>query len=368
MRKLAFLCFLVLTVSFVNAQMPFGNGGNRNNAQQVTGNFYGKLVDSVYGKAVEFASVQLTQFKFDSASKKRKDVVIAGMLTKANGQFNLENIPLFGQYKLKITAIGFKPYTKTVSFSFKMGGGNMNNNNGNGNDPTALLSALDKDLGNIKLEPDEKVLGNVTVTASKPGLQLAIDKKVFNVEKDITAAGGTAVDVMRNVPSLNVDIDGNVTLRNNSPQILVDGRPTTMTLDQIPADAIESVEIITNPSAKYDASGGTSGILNIVLKKNRKVGYNGNLRVNADSRGRVGGGGDINVRQGKVNFTASANFFPRKSISTGTTDRLTLIGTPNTELLQTDRSTSIGNFRFIRSGIDYFVDNRNTFSIAGYIG
>jgi outer membrane receptor protein involved in Fe transport len=173
---------------------------------------------------------------------------------------------------------------------------------------------------------------------------------------------------MRNVPSLNVDIDGNVTLRNNSPQILVDGRPSTLTLDQIPADAIESVEIITNPSAKYDASGGTSGILNIVLKKNRKVGYNGNVRVNADSRGRVGGGGDINLRQGKINFSASANYFPRKSISTGTTNRLTLIGTPNTELLQNDRSTSIGNFQFFRSGLDYFVDNRNTFSIAGNIG
>ncbi len=218
------------------------------------------------------------------------------------------------------------------------------------------------------MDIDEKVLGNVTVTSSKPGLELAIDKKIFNVDKNITSTGGTAVDVMRNVPSFNVDIDGNVTLRNNAPQIFVDGRPTTMTLDQIPADAIESVEIITNPSAKYDASGGTAGILNIVLKKNRKVGYNGNVRVNADSRGKVGGGADINIRQGKVNFLLSANFFPRKSISNGTTDRFTLIGTPNTQLLQTDHSTSIGNFGFLRSGFDFFVDNRNTISIAGNLG
>ncbi|HVT86177.1 MAG TPA: outer membrane beta-barrel family protein [Chitinophagaceae bacterium] len=372
MRRLAFLTLLAISSISLTAQMPGNFGGNRNNAaQQITGSFYGKLVDAQSGKPVEFASVELIQNKFDTATKKRKDVVIAGMLTKTNGQFNLENIPLFGQYKLHVTAIGFKELTQPVAFSFKMGNtgasNNMNGDNGTP-DPTAMLGALAKDLGNIKMDVDEKVLGNVTITSSKPGLELAIDKKVFNVEKNITSVGGTAVDVMRNVPSLNVDIDGNVTLRNNAPQILVDGRPTTLTLDQIPADAIESVEIITNPSAKYDASGGTAGILNIVLKKNRKVGYNGNVRVNADSRGRVGGGGDINLRQGKINFTASANYFPRKSISTGTTDRLTLIGSPNTELLQTDHSTSIGNFGFFRSGLDYLVDNRNTFSIAGNIG
>ncbi|WP_301924097.1 hypothetical protein [Ferruginibacter sp.] len=93
---------------------------------------------------------------------------------------------------------------------------------------------------------------------------MSIDRKIFNVEKNITSVGGTAVDVMKNVPSVNVDIDGNVTLRNAAPQIFVGGRPTTMTLEQIPADAISTVEIITNPSAKFDASGGGSGILNIV--------------------------------------------------------------------------------------------------------
>ena len=115
---------------------------------------------------------------------------------------------------------------------------------------------------------------------------------------------------MRNVPSLNVDIDGAVTLRNNAPQIFVDGRPTTLTLEQIPADAIQSVEIITNPSAKFDASGGTAGILNIVLKKNRKSGYNGNLRAGIDQRGKYNIGGDINVRQGKVNAFAQRNVQP----------------------------------------------------------
>src|SRR5687768_4594972 len=132
-----------------------------------------------------------------------------------------------------------------------------------------------------------------------------IDKEVFNVDQNIVSAGGTAVDVMKNVPSLNVDIDGNVTLRNASPQIYVDGRPTTLTLDQIPADAIESVEVITNPSAKYDASGGNAGILNIVLKKNKKTGYNGNIQAGVDKRGGINGGGSFNVRQNKVNLSVS---------------------------------------------------------------
>ncbi len=126
---------------------------------------------------------------------------------------------------------------------------------------SSMMNAFDKDLGNINLTTEAKVLQNVTVTTTASGLKFDIDKKVFNVEKNIVSAGGTAVDVMRNVPSVQVDIDGNVKLRNAAPQIYVDGRPTTLTLDQIPADAIASVEVITNPSAKYDASGGNAGIL-----------------------------------------------------------------------------------------------------------
>src|SRR5207302_3623547 len=122
------------------------------------------------------------------------------------------------------------------------------------------------------------------------------------VEKNLTSVGGTGLDVMKNVPGVNVDIDGNMSMRNATPQIFVDGRPSTLTLDQIPADAISTVEIITNPSAKFDASGGGGGILNIVLKKNRKAGYNGSVRASIDSRGRPGLGGDINIKQQKVNF------------------------------------------------------------------
>jgi predicted secreted protein len=253
----------------------------------------------------------LVQDKVDTATRERKEIVMGGMLTASNGDFSLENVPVFGRYKLKVTGIGYKNFEKSISVERPAG-----------SDPSTMLSAIDKDLGNLKLEIDEKLLGNVTVTASKPLLQMGIDRKIFNVDRNITSAGGTAIDVMKNVPSVSVDIDGNVSLRNNAPQIFVDGRPTNLTLEQIPADAIESVEIITNPSAKFDASGGTAGILNIVLKKQRRVGYSGNIRTNIDSRARFGLGGDLNLRQNKLNFFVNGNFNQRKSISEGITNRL----------------------------------------------
>lgn len=357
MKKLLVLLAIGMVSSTIFAQVPGGNpsrGGR--GGQQLNGIFYGRVVDEA-NKGISAASVTLVRDRMDSATKQRKEEIVGGMLTQNNGDFSIENVPAFGRYKLRVTAIGYKPYEQNVSF-------NAPNRNA-GQDQSAIASALDKDLGNIKLSIDSKVLSDVTVTASKPLLQLGIDRKVFNVDKNVVSAGGTAVDVMRNVPSVSVDIDGNVSLRNSSPQIFVDGRVTTLTLDQIPADNIESVEIITNPSPKYDASGGTAGILNIILKKNKRVGYSGNVRANVDSRGRFGGGGDINVRQGKVNFFASANYSQRKSLSTGTTTRQTLEETPNTFLTQVDRNNFNGNFSFLRGGFDFFINNRNTITVSG---
>lgn len=357
MRKFLAVLAAILVAQSLIAQP--GMGGQRGGGQ-MNGRFYGKLVDSKSGKPVEFASVQLVQNKFDSVSKSRKDMIIAGMLTKPNGEFSLENIPLFGQYKLKATAIGFSPIEQKVAFEMKMPG----SGGGNG-DMSAMLGMIDKDLGNIKMDLDPKQLENVTVSSATPGLKLGIDRKIFNVDKNIVSAGGTAIDVMRNVPSLNVDIDGNVTMRNNTPQLFVDGRPTNLTLEQIPADAIHSVELITNPSAKFDASGGTAGILNIVLKKEKKVGYNGSVRANLDSRARVGVGGDINLRQQKTNFFLNGMYNQRKSISTGTTFRQNFYTNPDTILRQTDKSVQMGHFAFLRGGFDYFISNRNTLSVSG---
>lgn len=344
-------------VQSLSAQFPGGGpgGARRGGGQQMNiGRFYGRIVDKTTNKGLEAASVQLLQSRLDSATKQRKDAVVGGMLTKPNGDFSIENLPLFGQYKLLITAIGYKPIEQKVAFNLKMGPGQ---------DMQQAMQAVDKDLGNIKMEMDASVLADVTVTGSKPMIQMGIDRKIFNVEKSITSTGGSAVDVMRNVPSINVDIDGNVTLRNSAPQIFVDGRPTTLSLDQIPADAIQSIEIITNPSAKYDASGGQSGILNIVLKKNRKAGYNGSVRAGIDSRGRFNGGGDINVRQGKVNVFANGMYNQRKSKGWGATDRITLDDPPMITR-QDNNGVFNGTFGFGRFGLDYFIDNRNTITIS----
>ena len=345
MRSL--IVFLTLTLITITSfgQMPGRNGGAK-----ITGRFYGKVVDQ-NNKGIEAATVTLVQEKVDSATKQKVEAVVGGMLTLANGDFNVENIPVMGKYKLQITGIGYKQYNKPFAFERPSGGD--------------MMSALDKDLGNIKLDIDDKILSNVTVTSSKPSMQLGIDRKIFNVEQSLVSAGGSAVDVLKNVPSINVDIDGNVSLRNSAPTVFVDGRPTTLTLDQIPADAIESVEVITNPSAKYDASGGTAGILNIVLKKTKRVGYSGNVRANIDSRGKVGGGVNVNVRQNKVNFFAMGNYNQRKSIGSGTTDRLNYSNKDTSLTYQKDYSTMNGAFGFGRAGFDYFIDNRNTFTLNG---
>lgn len=358
MRK-ALAFFIMLFVSlFAMAQFPMG-GGQRGagGGQPPAGRLYGKIVDPS-NKGVEAASVTLVTTRMDSVTKKPKEVIVGGMLTNRNGEFSIENVPVMGRYKLKVTGIGFKGFEQNVGFE-------MPNRQGGNNDPMAMLGALDKDLGNLKLTIDEQQLSGVTITANRPQLTLGVDRKIFNVDRNLTSAGGSALDVMRQVPSVNVDVDGNVTVRNAAPQLFVDGRPTNLTLEQIPADAIESVEIITNPSAKYDASGGMAGILNVVLKKNKRVGYSGNLRANIDSRARFGLGGDINIRQNKINVFANANYNQRKSIAEGSQTRRTTIVDTTWRTSQDDRNVSVGYFAFLRGGFDYFINNRNTITVSG---
>ncbi|MEO6963685.1 MAG: outer membrane beta-barrel protein [Puia sp.] len=359
-----FLLFMFSFASFctLRAQFP-GAGGKVPNM----GHIYGKIIDST-GHPVNGATVIVLQNKRDSVSKKNKFILLKGLSTKANGDFNFEDLPMFGGLKLKISATGFKPYEQMVVFQMRMPAGGVPKP---GTDPAQAISAMssaingfDRDLGNIKLDVDVTQLASVTVTAVTPTLRMDIDKKVYNVEKDMVNAGGTALDVMKNVPSVNVDIDGNVTLRNSTPQIYIDGRPTTLTLDQIPADAIESVEVITNPSAKYDASGGGAGILNIILKKNRKTGYNGNARAGVDGHGGVNGGMNFNLRQDKFNFTAAGFYNQNRAVTNGTTNRENFTDTA-TAIHQSNYDKNKGAFAFGSLGFDYFMTPRTTFSLTG---
>ncbi|MEO6869337.1 MAG: carboxypeptidase regulatory-like domain-containing protein, partial [Ginsengibacter sp.] len=208
LRVLSVLAFCIFSF-FAMAQMPTARVGGQN---MNAGHIYGKIVDG-NNKPIEAASVQLTQSKMDTATKHKRDVVLAAMLTDKKGEFSIDKLPVFGSFQLLVSAIGFAPFDQKVSFNLKMNGGDM----------SQMLNAVDKDLGNLKLKEDAKQLEGVVVTASKGLLQMNIDRKVFNVDKSLTSVGGTAIDVMKNVPSVNVDIDGNVTLRNSTPQIFIDG-------------------------------------------------------------------------------------------------------------------------------------------------
>ncbi len=356
MYKYLIIPILLLSLSS-NAQVP--NAGGRpvgmNGQNMNIGRFYGRIQEANSNKGIQAASVQLIGSKFDTVSKKKIDIIVSGQLTKSNGDFSLEGLSIMGQYKLKITAIGFLTLEKPVKFDIAVSKGDF----------SKMMNNIDVDLGNIKLEVDAKQLEEVKVVGTKPFMQMGVDRKVFNVEKNLMSTGQTATELMKNIPGVDVDIDGNVSLRNASPTIFVDGRPTNLTLDQIPSDAIQSVELITNPSAKFDASGGMSGIINIVLKKNKKAGYNGNLRTGIDSRARINFGGDINVKQDKVNFFVSSMYNQRKSIGTGESVRKEFFNSPSILYTQNSNPLSTGYFTYNRIGFDYFLDNRNTLTLSG---
>ncbi len=355
-RFLYTLFVLVLTAGTVAAQYPrSGSASRTGRANMNMGHFYGKVIDGNTNKPLEAASVQLTRNTIDTLTKQHKSIIIAAMLTDKKGEFSIDKLPVFGKYQLLISAVGHTTFDEPISFDLKPNGGDM----------SQMMNAIDKDLGNIKMLPAAKELAAVTVTANKSMMQMNIDRKVFNVDKSLTSIGGTAVDVMRNVPSVSVDIDGNVTLRNKSPQIFIDGRPTTLTLEEIPGDEIESIEIITNPSAKFDASGGGAGILNIVMKKNKKPGYNGSLRAGTDTRLGSNLGGNLNIRQGKVNFFASGNYFHFKSKGATTNNRTDNVNGTTSTLFQKSNPIRDGRMVSGNLGFDYFADNRNTFTVSG---
>jgi hypothetical protein len=243
--KFIYIFFIaILTQLNSSAQYPTGGGARGAGASANMGRFYGKVVDA-NKKGIEGITLQIKGSKFDPVSKKTTESILGTMLTATNGDFSFENLPVMGNFKLILTGVGYKKQEKQISFNFKPGAGqNMQD----------MMAMVDKDLGNIKIEEDVNDLKSVTVSSTaKPQFEMGIDRKIFNVDKNLLSTGQTAVEVMKNIPNLNVDIDGNVTLRNATPTLLIDNRPTTLTMDQIPADIIDRVEIITNPSAKYDA-------------------------------------------------------------------------------------------------------------------
>ena len=324
MKALLLFTHLIFINLFLSAQ----------NTPVSTISLSGIAVDSL-GKPAPGATVEIT-----ANNIKKADV------SNMDGSFSIDKLPLAKEYTLTITAIGFGKLSEQIILT------------------SEEKSKGQKNIGNVTLVSQVNTLSSVVVTASAtPTMQFGIDRKVFNVEKNITAQGGSAVDVMRNIPSLSVDVNGNVQLRNSPPQIFIDGRPTILTLDQIPADDIEKVELITNPSAKYDASGG--GIINIVMKKNKRTGLNGIATLGVGSPDILNGGLNLNYRQNDFNFFATGNFNNSGGVRKEETYRANKTNDVITDYFnQSSENNTTRKFNSVRVGMDYFIDKNNTISFT----
>ncbi|MDU8886192.1 TonB-dependent receptor plug domain-containing protein [Yeosuana sp. MJ-SS3] len=236
----------------------------------------GKVIDKETRQPLEYATVAFFS--------KIQNKIITGGITDINGDFS---IPVSkGVYDITIEYISFK--TRTISDK---------------------LIAKDENLGTFVLEINTEALAAVEIIAERTTVEIKLDKKIYNIGRDITTAGGTVSDALNNIPSVTVDIEGAISLRGNeNVRILINGKPSAMAgfgdvnlLSQLPAEAIERVEVITSPSARYDAEG-TAGILNIILRQKKTLGFNGSINLNAGTPASAGVSANINYRTEKFNL------------------------------------------------------------------
>ncbi len=306
----------------------------------------GKVVDATTANPLDFVNVAL--YKLDS------EVPTTGVTSDEQGNFLLPSVPK-GKYTLQITFVGY-------------------------NSINIPLNVSDKELnmGLIKLLENSKALKEIQVLGQGSQMRFDVDKKVFSIDQSIATSGGSATDALRNIPSVKVDNEGNVSLRKDANvEVWINGKPSGLTTDnraqilqQMPAESIESVEIMTNPSAKYNPEG-TAGIINLVLKKNRKAGYYGSLSVGAmyPDGGAVSPnvGANINYSSSKIDAYANIGLRAMKFKGGSKTDRYNLSGTDTISLL-TQNSSMTNAYRgvFMRAGADYHIDKFNTIGVSGF--
>ncbi|SMD32880.1 Outer membrane receptor proteins, mostly Fe transport [Reichenbachiella faecimaris] len=298
----------------------------------------GKVVESESNKPVEFATVAV----IDLRTKKP----ITGATTSLEGAFAISTSET--AFEIEISFIGFE---KKIISDFQV----VNNR---------------VDLGTISIKSDSKQLEEIVVEGEKSQTEFRIDKRVFNVGSDLSAAGASALDVLTNVPSVNVNIEGQISLRGSTGvQILIDGKPSILTasndgnaLGSITADMIESVEVITNPSAKYEAEG-TSGIINIVLKKEEKKGTNGSISINTGVPHNHSIGFSLNHRTEKFNlfsqFGVGYRELPRDKQAYNQ-DLLT-----DTIIYSEGEEFRNEKFYNVILGTDYHINDRNVITLSG---
>jgi outer membrane receptor protein involved in Fe transport len=307
------------------------------NSQKI-GTIEGTVV-SVSNETLPYASVILK----DSNQK-----LVEGVVTNENGRFIFSKIAI-GSYNLEVQYIGFISISRNVIIS---------------------RSTRKVNLKSLQLKEDATTLDEVVVQGETSEVTMKLGKKVFNVGKDLSSQNGSATDVLGNVPSVNVSPTGVVSLRGNTNvQIMINGRRSALTqaqaLEQISADIIKSVEVITNPSAKFDASG-SSGIINIILKKNRKAGMNGQVRLVAGIPDDYRAYGNINYKADKFNFFT--NFGARYTDYEGTytKQQSTIFNGVITDLVQDEDENRHDDGKMYYLGTDYAINDKNTLTVAYY--
>ena len=295
----------------------------------------GQLLEAGSNQPVAFGSVVLLRAAADSA-------FVAGAQADEAGVFALNAVPA-GRYILRASAVGYHLGRRVVSL-------------------TTETPALN--LGTWRLTPAATRLKDVVITAERPLVSGGLDKRVVDVTKDLTVTGGTALDALQNVPSVTVDQTGAVSIRGASGvTIFIDGKPTATTLDQIPASSIQSVEVITNPSARYDASG-AGGILNIILKKERRDGLNGQASATGGTGDKANAGLSLNYHHGKLNVFGSYDFRRDRRRFYGSLDQTTSARDTTLALHQDRRGVSLQNSHAVRLGMDYAFTPEQTLTLA----
>lgn len=335
-KLIASVILLALTATSTYAQNRMGGGQGM--SSNFTGTVKGKVIDKTHNIPVEYASIAFYSLRDSS--------LVTGGITNEKGEFLIEKVP-GGRYYSEVQFIG---YTTLKLEPFAVNPKN-----------------IEVSLGTILLEPSSENIEGVVVTGQKQMLTHNLDKKVFNVEKNINSEGGSALELMESIPSVQVDMEGNVSLRGSqNVTILVDGKPSTYTsIEEIPAGIIESIEVITNPSARYDPDG-LSGIINIVLKKKRDPGYHAMVMLNAGTGDKYNGTLNVNYREDKINVFTNISYRQHKMMGETLSDRITTMSNSNqSTLLQDQDFTRQGQFVTLGGGLDYFINNSNTLTLSG---
>ena len=301
-------------------------------------NVSGIVTDSETSEPLEYATI--------SFKHKRIPDKIFGGITDENGKFSVDVNP--GMYNVKIDYISF------ISYS---------NEN--------LIVRGNTDIGNVPLNLDVSVLDEVEVRAERTQVEIRLDKKIYNVGQDITVKGGNVSDVLANIPSIEVDFEGNISLRGNSNvRILINGKPSGLVglsgpqgLRSLPSESIEKVEVVTSPSARYSAEG-TAGILNIILKKQNLLGFNGNFDVNLGIPKNEGINGTLNVRNEKINLFGTVNL--SNSENTGTFFSETNYIRQDLTIDETNDSDNNNKNIFFNLGSEYYFDDDTSLTLSGF--